>query len=352
MRFARSLTLYFLRACGAFALAKYLTRRDLRIICYHGFSVRDEHEVSPYMFMRRETFERRMAILAKHRIPVIPLDQAVRQLLSGQITHAETVITFDDGWATNLTIGLPILKKHAYPVCIYVTTEHLAGVSDVFNVALHYMLHRTSRVSLTLSGIHPEIDGDYELRDNINDTVSHLISIAERIFTPRERHSLLLQIARLLDMQPDQILIARRFSLMSAEEIALLSREGVEIELHTHNHRLPDDAIEAAATEIKKNQEVLFPIIGRIPIHFCYPSGKHSVVHPRWLADLGIKSATTCDSGFNSKSANPLLLKRYLDSEFTPDIEFEAEIVGIREILRRLRSRFRLEREPTRSASP
>jgi hypothetical protein len=33
-----------------------------------------------------------------------------------------------------------------------------------------------------------------------------------------------------------------------------------------------------------------------------------------------------------------LLLKRYLDSENTSDIEFEAEISGVRELLRRMRS--------------
>ena len=111
----QSYALYFFRAIGGFTLAKYLTRRQLRILCYHSFSVGDEHEVAPVMFMRAETFEQRMRILKKHRIPVVTLDQAVRKLQEHGISNAETVITLDDGWASNLTIGAPILEKYGSP---------------------------------------------------------------------------------------------------------------------------------------------------------------------------------------------------------------------------------------------
>lgn len=340
MRLARSLTFYVLRSCGAFALAKYLTRRDLRILCYHGFSVADEHEISPYMFMRSETFERRMQLLAKHKIPVISLQNAIAKLTSGQVLHAETVITFDDGWVTTLTIGVPILKKHAFPACVYVTTDHLTGAPDVFNVALHYMIHRTSKKDLRLSGVHPKIDGHFAIEGHRAEVVRKLASSAERVLTSPERIELLGKIAPMLDMDLDVVLQNRRFSLMNAAELAQLSKDGVEIELHTHSHRLPENSFESAATEVRRNQDILRPIIGRTPVHFCYPSGKYTKDHPRWLTDLGIQSATTCDSGFNGKDSNPWLLSRYLDSETTTDIEFEAEIVGVREVFRRIRTWF------------
>jgi hypothetical protein len=69
---------------GVFTLAKYLTRRQLRILCYHSFSVGDEHEVAPVMFMRAATFEQRMEILRKRRIPVVTLDEGVRRLQEGR----------------------------------------------------------------------------------------------------------------------------------------------------------------------------------------------------------------------------------------------------------------------------
>ena len=62
-----------------------------------------------------------------------------------------------------------------------------------------------------------------------------------------------------------------------------------------------------------------------------------------WLATLGVASATTCDVGFNYRDTPRLGLKRILDAEDVPLIEFEAEMSGYKDLLRRLcwRLRFR-----------
>src|SRR6185369_15687797 len=117
----RALVLQLARSLGAFAAAKFITRKRLRILCYHGFSLGDEYQVAPFMFMRAATFERRLAILKRRGVPVIPLDVAVEQLKRGAITRAETVITLDDGWESNLSVGLPVLKRYGFPACVYVT---------------------------------------------------------------------------------------------------------------------------------------------------------------------------------------------------------------------------------------
>src|SRR4029077_9557593 len=113
----QAILFYLIRAVGGFSIARHLTRKRLRILCYHGFAIGDEFRVLPFMFMRRETFERRMQILRRRRVPVITLDAAVKGLRDGSIENAETVITMDDGWASNLTVGLPIVERHGYPVC-------------------------------------------------------------------------------------------------------------------------------------------------------------------------------------------------------------------------------------------
>jgi hypothetical protein len=100
------------------------------------------------------------------------------------------------------------------------------------------------------------------------------------------------------------------------------------------------------ANEIRKNRTAITHLTGVEPTHFCYPSGEHSPLHPEWLARLGVVSATTCDLGLNGSDNSLLLLKRYLDSEYTSDIEFEAEITGVRELLRRMRSTLLAPPEP------
>jgi peptidoglycan/xylan/chitin deacetylase (PgdA/CDA1 family) len=339
MTSADSLTLYFLRAVGGFALARYLTRDQLRILCYHGFSLGDEHEIAPVMFMRAETFERRMQILKKRHIPVISLEEGVRRLEKGEIGNAETVITLDDGWASTLSVGLPILEKFGYPACVYVTTEHLTAGTEVFNVALSYMVRRSGRQSLTLEGLHPQLDGTYDIGRDPDGAIRALIVAAERAYPFAERQRLLEPIARLLGFDLKEVLSNGRFRLLASDELKEVSRRGMDVELHTHSHRLPHSGFDAMAREIEQNREAIERVVGEMPRHLCYPSGEYSEQHPVWLRRLGILSATTCDPGLNDRKTPVMLMKRFLDSEQGSDIAFEAEVCGARELLRRIRSR-------------
>jgi peptidoglycan/xylan/chitin deacetylase (PgdA/CDA1 family) len=340
MTFLQSVLLNLLRTVGGFSLARHLTRKRLRILCYHGFAIGDEFRVLPFMFMRRETFERRMQILKRRAFPVITLDAAVKRLQNGSIENAETVITMDDGWASNLAVGLPILEQYGYPVCIYVNTEHLSAGPEAFNVALYYMIRMSSQTTMTIAGVHPDVDGTYNLCDP-ESAVTRLIFATERVFSLAERQRLLGPLALALGLKADDVFRDGRFLFLSAGQIQSLAQRGVDIELHTHTHRLPPDDFEAAALEISRNRDVLRTLIGRDAHHFCYPSGFHDPVHPGWLQKLDITSATTCDPGLNTTHTSPLLLKRFLDSDKTTDLYFEAEICGVRDLIRNAMFRLR-----------
>lgn len=321
---------------GVFTLAKYLTRRQLRILCYHSFSVGDEHEVAPVMFMRAATFEQRMEILRKRRIPVVTLDEGVRRLQEGRIANAETVITLDDGWASNLTVGVPILERYGYPACIYISTEHLEAGTEVFNVALGYMIRRSGRKVLRLEGLHTQIDGTYDIATDPDAAIMALILKFERALPFAERQRLLHPIAQALGVELDEVLSGGRFRLLSRAEIQQVFRRGVDIQLHTHTHHLPDTGFDAMAEEIQKNRKMIEDITGVAPRHFCYPSGQYSRQHPEWLTKLGIVSATTCDSGLNDMNTAVMLLHRFLDSDSKSNITFEAHICGLYELARHL----------------
>ena len=339
MSFLQSIALRIVRALGGFTLAQYLTRNRLRILCYHGFSAGDEHALMPYMFMRASTFERRMRILEKRRVPVIPLDEAVRRLQTGDIRNAETVITLDDGWTSNLTIAAPILEKHGFPACIYVTTEHLSAGTEVFNVLLNYMIRSSGRDTLLLEGLHPDMDGVYELRRDPSGAAISLIIAAEKAFPALgDRQALLTRIAAALGLDLAEVLTVDRFRLLNRDQIRELSERGFDIQLHTHTHRLPDQSFESMAPEIERNRAHLQSIVGPGRNHFCFPSGRYSSRHPAWLARLGIQSATTCDSGLNAPGSSNLLLKRYLDSDHLTDLQFEAVICGFNDMARNVRS--------------
>jgi peptidoglycan/xylan/chitin deacetylase (PgdA/CDA1 family) len=341
MKTLRSIALHALRAVGGFALARQLTRRQLRILCYHSFAVRDEHRDAPYMFMRAATFERRMRILKTLGLPVIPLEEAVAKFQRREIGDCETVITLDDGWATVLTVGAPILERYGFPASIYASTEHLTAGSESFNIALAYMVRRSGRRTLTLAGVHPQLDGVYEIGESPDKAVLAMIRAAERSLPLAERQRLLPAVARTLGFKLEDVFDGGRFRLLAATQIQELHRRGFDFQLHTHTHPLlPECDFESLTREITENREALRRLTGATARHFCYPSGVYRAdIHPAWLRQLGIASATTCDPGLNEAGGPVMMLHRHLDSESSTDIEFEAELCGVMELARRARSR-------------
>jgi hypothetical protein len=134
------------------------------------------------------------------------------------------------------------------------------------------------------------------------------------------------RLAAALELAPD-FREKRLFGLMTPEEMAAASREGVDIQLHTHRHRTPRDR-ELFLREIRENRERLEEWTGRRLTHFCYPSG---VVHPEflpWLSESGVKTATTCVPGLSLASTERLLLPRLVDTSGLSDIEFEGWLAG------------------------
>jgi peptidoglycan/xylan/chitin deacetylase (PgdA/CDA1 family) len=138
----------------------------------------------------------------------------------------------------------------------------------------------------------------------------------------------------------DAIAKSRQFSFMSYEEIADAARRGLDIQLHSHTHRLSLDYPEQIAAEVELNRSRLAPHVSSPLRHFCFPGGFHSPRMFPYLEACAVASATTVDPGFVTKRSNPYALPRILDGENTTDLEFEAELCGFLELGRRLKRIF------------
>lgn len=328
-------------ALGAFALARRLTRKRLRILCYHGFSIGDQHEFSPFLFMRPETFQRHLDLIARMRVPVVSLQEGLARLRANAVARAETVITIDDGWKTTLTLAGERLKEARLPATVYVTSYYLGKPVSVFNVALRYMLWRRRGRVVDVQGVHPEIDGRVDLTGGHDTIADRWVDLADTAMDWQQREALLGKLAAALGLDIEEVMADGRFSLLDRREVTRLIDDGIEVELHTHRHRLsPTDFVEVKR-EVEDNRAVLEPIKGAPCEHFCYPSGLYSENHPEWLAKLGVASATTCEPGLNDSTTDPYLLRRYLARDDAPDIELAAELSGFTEILRQARVRLR-----------
>ena len=332
-QYLRIATFWLLKCTAIFALSRYLTRDRLRILCYHGISIGDEHDYSPILFMRQSTFARRMRMLAASGWRIVDLDTAVLELTQGRLKKNTIAVTIDDGWLSTFTHAVPVLRNYEIPATLYVTTYYCDKNADVFNVAVYYMLWKTQRASAKLSTGCKELDGEYDLRGDKYSVGTRWIEIAETEMDWQQRQGLLPVIADALGMRSEDVFHGQRFRMMSSDQVTDASRLGIDIQLHTHRHRLPAASVDAMESEVSDNKRLLDVWAKKDCRHFCYPSGRYTVDHPLWLANMGLSSSTTCDPGTNEPGMDPHRLRRILDRETWSEIELEAAMSGYSDVL-------------------
>jgi peptidoglycan/xylan/chitin deacetylase (PgdA/CDA1 family) len=322
-----------LKYSGILALSRWMTRKQLRILCYHGISVGDQHVFNPLLFMRAETFDRRLNSLLAQGWRVIALDSAVEALRAGTIPEKTAVITIDDGWASTLTQAAPILRRHQARATLYVTSYYVEHRCEVFNVALRYVVWKSPLAMVRLETGVPALDREYRIKPDGSQAVSDWIENSRNLDAER-RQEVLMSIVRSLGLVPEEVFRDDSFKLISPEQVRELTLEGVDIQLHTHRHRLPNESLEALKEELRDNRTRLEAWTGKSCNHFCYPDGMYTAQQADWLRLAGVWSATTCDEGHNPKGVHLQKLRRILDRETLTDLEFEAALSGFYELVR------------------
>jgi len=318
-----------------------MTRRDLRILAYHGAALDDEDRYSPGLFMSESTFARRMQFLADRGYRVLGLDEGLRALARGDLPELATVITIDDGWYGTCRTMAPILKSHGFPATFYVSTYYVESQTQVFNVAVGYVLWKSiDRRKLDVSRLSPDLAGTFDLADTRQRHAAHdaIVGHGESLGSARARQDLLRRLCEHVDVDWPTIREKRMFAFATSEELRSLSAMGIDLQLHTHRHRFPSGDGQVASDEIDENRRALGKSASGPFEHFCYPSGIYDQSQFALLQAKGIRSATTTENGLARSTSLRFALPRFLDSERVTPIEFEAELSGFVDLARRVRS--------------
>lgn len=327
--------LYVLKYVGVFHVSRYATRRAVRILCYHGISLGDEHRFRRTLFMQSSTFRRRMEALVRLGYSVVKLDDAIEQLRNDSVRPGSVVITVDDGWYGCLSGMFPVLRELGFDATLYLTTYYAERDEPVFDVAVGYLFWKTEATSVVLDG--PVLSGRVDLSTSDSRALASeaIVEHGNAHLGALQRRRLLEELARRLDVDYESIRQQRYFRLIPLDSLGALAESGVDVQLHTHRHKFDVENKEEAEREIRENRERLEPVLGKTLRHFCYPSGfYHSRVFP-WLEALGIQSATTTRSGFCDSTSPLFELHRIVDGEDVSQIEIEAELAGVLELVRK-----------------
>ncbi len=316
----KDLLLRATKALGLFRLSRMLTARGVRVLCYHAAWLEPDGYSGDSMFIRAETFERRLEQLEALGYSVISLSDAVKGLAGRRLLPENpVVITIDDGWLSTRQALLPMLARRRMPVTLYCDTANLLGQEVIANMmALHFWNRCGEERKTAAARAAYEKACDFAIP--MADRIAGLEDLAKEIG---------------VDLAP--YLSNRRFIYMTPEELREASESGVDVQLHTHNHSLYDFSEEAIAREIETNREVLAKITGKPKeafVHFCYPSGMVHEQSGARLEAVGVSSAVTLAGGLAFPGADLHYLPRITDGDQLTDLMFEAEMSGFMYIAR------------------
>lgn len=311
-------------------------RRHLLILCYHGVSLRDEHEWDPELFVSPAFLRRRFEILRDTGCTVLPLGEAVRALRSGTLPRRSVVLTFDDGFYNYLAAAVPLLEQFRYPATNYVSSYYSIHQRPILQLALRYLLWRARQQVLSPGHFPGQTNatdlGDHPQREML---ASHLLVDVRKLSGNRDaQQAWLADVAARLGIDWSIVLQNRLFHLMTAAEIAEAARRGTDIQLHTHRHRTPRDESQFTS-EVVENRSYLEAQTGQPAVHFCYPSGDVDSMFLPLLRGLNVETATTCEVDMARSTHDPLLLPRFVDTMGQSELAFESWLSGMGALLRK-----------------
>lgn len=118
------------------------------ILMYHRIA---ESTIDPWrLCVTPENFAAQLMVLQQDYRPV-SLDRLVKAHQDGRIPDRSVVVTFDDGYADNLTIAKPLLETYQIPATIFISTSHIGTARELWWDALAHLLLQPGQLPAKLT---------------------------------------------------------------------------------------------------------------------------------------------------------------------------------------------------------
>jgi peptidoglycan/xylan/chitin deacetylase (PgdA/CDA1 family) len=236
--------------------------------------------------MDARQFEEQVATLTQS-FNLLPLPRAIEALTLGKLPARAASITFDDGYADNESIALPILRRHGVHATFFIAAGYLDG-GCMWNDAIIQAVRRTTSATIDAEDIElgmVPLDTEAARRRAILRLVSRLK------YCPHAFRDMWTR--RLLDrvrVKPPSDL------MMRSDQVRALHDAGMEIGGHTVRHPiLTKVGIGTAEREIVEGKDMLEAITGDRVGLFAYPNGRPGIdfgpQHVRQVKDAGFDAA-------------------------------------------------------------
>lgn len=243
----------------------------------------------------------------KNWFNVLPLVEAVERLRAGNLPARAAAITFDDGYADNYTVALPILRRVGLSATVFVTTGYLDG-GQMWNDTVIDVVRRARGPKLDLSplrlGMYP-VDTLDDRKNSLDRLLNEL-----KYREPAQRSRMVNDLATLADVEPTPNI------MLTSEQVRLLAAAGITIGAHTVSHPILARVDEQQArSEMIQSKQRLEALIGRKVELFAYPNGKpgtdYTAAHVQLAREAGFSAAVSTGWGAATRRTDLYQIPRF-----------------------------------------
>jgi len=278
--------------------------RCLSILIYHRV-IAEPDPLVPGEVCAKE-FDWQLKVLGRW-FRVLPLTEAVARLRDGTLPVRAACVTFDDGYADNVSVALPILEKRGVPATFFLTTAYING-GRMWNDTVIETVRRAPGTTLDARPVGLEtLDiATLDLRRRVIDKL--LAALKYLPMEERQRRAGELSAASACEL-PSGL-------MMTTEGVLQLHKRGMEIGAHTVSHPiLAKLEPERARAEIGDSKSCIEAITGAPVTLFAYPNGKPGIdygrEHVSMVRELGFEAAVSTAWGVSHTASDLFQLPRF-----------------------------------------
>jgi len=299
------------------------------VLRYHAITP-DAAEVpyaTPEICLPVAAFRVQMAFV-KRAYTVVSLDELIERTSRGATLPPRALaVTFDDGYADNHRLALPVLRRLDLPATVYLTSGSMDGGPPLWMSAVRALALTAPPGELAIPGLAPVTLGAAAERGPI----ARALTRALVPLSAGERSERIAAAASACGVDVGRVLAG---SMLDWEQARDLARAGWTIGAHTVTHvnvalAPPEDA----AAEIAASRDTIAAAIGAPVVHFAYPNtgGAHryfDAATAGMLRRLGFRSAVTSAPGLVRPGGDPFALPRIgVGPRLAPVSELAATLV-------------------------
>jgi peptidoglycan/xylan/chitin deacetylase (PgdA/CDA1 family) len=310
---------------GVLRFAARWGRNGAAILMYHSV-VEDPSRLADSLdgiSHSRQVFQEQMELLAREFHPVT-LDRLRRFVLGdNDLPRRSVVISFDDGYADNYEVAMPILDRLGIPAVFYVTVDCIDRRTLPWPSRLRFAFRTTKRKNWTGES------GRVWTLESLADREQAYWNSCETVC--QEAGAELQSTVSRLESQLDARLSVDSGRLMMTwDQIRGLAKRGYIVGSHTMTHpNMARIGKEDVRREFAESKEQMEKCLGATIDHFCYPC---PALFPSWNEEtaeesrrIGYQTAVTTNPGLVGRADNPLLLKRVPPSKTVDGLSWNLE---------------------------